>query len=1278
MSQYKCYPRVPSRGYQFGANNKAHHLYGYHQSNDQFSRTKQHRSAPYLRIPNDTEAPFLHDFKTTQKKGKEKLQSVCWESSIGSSSTQPPLPPTPAPVIPPPPSSPKENSDENNGGKVNPAPMESSTKPKRKHKRTPRTNASKDWSIEKAQMAYEAEQELTKDSCKNPVLYLRFPDPPLCRDIVQNYCPDIENVHFPQNSAPRFCFVYLKEHAQVNEAIEQISKIPFGTGFVKAELKQGTPTNSTNCTNVDNIDPYTLYVGNLQPNIACKVLKEYFHGSVRIDIGFAQRMKNTRYAFIRYSKVEDAIAAYRRMINTEIDGRSLILRFRRLGDKSNGDGKNESPSASLHEEGEKELGNKKESSIVLSEVMETPTSDKCVEENCNTIENESIDKRMGEHPVPLEVMETPKATTSVKCVETNLNSLYSIENESIDQSLGTNPEPLEIIATRNKSTNYKQLEENLVSNLDSTENESFKPINMEVHQPSCNTMDDASHTNHSQESEIIFENDCCQNITEKRGQSQAIGESMQTESNEIPINDQCENSSKEIEDSVSNEMVTQNEEEIVLEPRSTLAIDEINDIQSNTQEMENISKKSKPKNNNECEIVSAADIRMSRDSNATSESIKSELNYEEIENISSTFSEQQNDHVKAEKSKMDDDYEFFSRVKNRNTNDGVSKNSIPNTPSVDVSGEICSEMYQRCIDLSDKTNDEPEVASYSKSLSQNKSLAISVKEECDHELPVSPVNEMKQESNDNDVLIIDTDDTNILEANIEEEDVGNNRKEKLSKTAKANKTVKKPVWRQSNSEKGKFKNCEKEANKSSKTSLESGTLQSENSSRVSDNDEDIVPKNAFQAQRNEKLLTNIRIIHPLEIKEESLEWGEEIANLDTNNIGETAGNCNRYPNGNGTSDSKREKQKIVITDPLLPDGDKKQSDSRQTGNNLLMDGKEDCSITDNSHSDNEDNDVLIIESNETSNKKAYVNEKYNRTTTKSNHQHSQTLRPTHPEVKEQFFEKKQVSQDSIFEKRNKTKPREYSPISFPPEAKDQNEKTRIRRRISPIRAPGGDNEVYISQKVKGKTSRNITLEKGNHNLKPYSSRESHNLSHCHESGEEWCDDDIVPENNALNSRQKSIAFLDLTLEDESPQLIVKQELETEDLFLMPKTTKSQKNETRITDKNLGTSNNTDYCHLPENSSLPEGHKTHISKRSLEADDKDDDVIFITEEIAPKQLDQQAKKVENRLSLQLAHRKRPSGTQKTPVFNNNQKVSRYGDKLDRLFDLLDSDSDAEDL
>lgn len=202
-----------------------------------------------------------------------------------------------------------------------------------------RYKLSKSWSEQGALMALKAEETNVRKLQKDIILILRFPDPEISREVVKSYCPDIESVHFQLNFAPRYCLVHLKPGTDVEKTIDDLSKIKFGTGFLSVEIKQ--IPHKVHSTKLNEIDPFTLYVGNLPTTIACKTLKEHFPGAARIDIGFAQRMKYTRYAFIRYLSVQQAIEAYKRMLDAEICGRTLTIRFRRLTSASDGNKEDE-------------------------------------------------------------------------------------------------------------------------------------------------------------------------------------------------------------------------------------------------------------------------------------------------------------------------------------------------------------------------------------------------------------------------------------------------------------------------------------------------------------------------------------------------------------------------------------------------------------------------------------------------------------------------------------------------------------------------------------------------------------------------------------------------------------------------------------------------------------------------------------------------------------------------------------------------------------------------
>lgn len=107
-----------------------------------------------------------------------------------------------------------------------------------------------------------------------------------------------------------------------------MEKIPFGQGFLSVDIKKAREENLE--VSPKDIDPYTLYVGNLPLNVTKQGVIQQFAGCTRIDIGHPQQMKNTRYAFVRFGNVDDAIAAYRSTRNTQFESRSLIVRFRRI------------------------------------------------------------------------------------------------------------------------------------------------------------------------------------------------------------------------------------------------------------------------------------------------------------------------------------------------------------------------------------------------------------------------------------------------------------------------------------------------------------------------------------------------------------------------------------------------------------------------------------------------------------------------------------------------------------------------------------------------------------------------------------------------------------------------------------------------------------------------------------------------------------------------------------------------------------------------------------
>uniref|UniRef100_A0A146M5M8 Protein painting of fourth n=1 Tax=Lygus hesperus TaxID=30085 RepID=A0A146M5M8_LYGHE len=196
--------------------------------------------------------------------------------------------------------------------------------PPKKKKRT--TNGtSRPWDREAAELALKTEMEFKKNAGAH-ALVVRFPDPELSKDIIQQYNSAIENVHFQGPCSPRYCFVTLREGANVDQVMAELNEVKFGSGLLKAERKVEKQEENVK---PEDIDPFTLFIGNLPANISTVQVKEKFPTALRIDVGYAQKMKYTRYAFARYSTTQAALEAYKQSINTIIASRSIVLRFRR-------------------------------------------------------------------------------------------------------------------------------------------------------------------------------------------------------------------------------------------------------------------------------------------------------------------------------------------------------------------------------------------------------------------------------------------------------------------------------------------------------------------------------------------------------------------------------------------------------------------------------------------------------------------------------------------------------------------------------------------------------------------------------------------------------------------------------------------------------------------------------------------------------------------------------------------------------------------------------------
>ncbi|KAJ8974361.1 hypothetical protein NQ317_001322 [Molorchus minor] len=182
----------------------------------------------------------------------------------------------------------------------------------------------KDWSVADAIRALTVEKEYNKRN-KSQSLIIKFPDLELNREIVSKFHSTIENVHFQQPSTPRFCFVTLNENADPKAVIKDLNKIPFGSGFLSVEYKKDREDEVN--LGPEDIDPMTLYVGNLAQEVTKQDMVNLYPRQKRTDIGYAKKMKYTRYAFISFKSVDDCIEAFKKTHAKQMYSKSLIVRL---------------------------------------------------------------------------------------------------------------------------------------------------------------------------------------------------------------------------------------------------------------------------------------------------------------------------------------------------------------------------------------------------------------------------------------------------------------------------------------------------------------------------------------------------------------------------------------------------------------------------------------------------------------------------------------------------------------------------------------------------------------------------------------------------------------------------------------------------------------------------------------------------------------------------------------------------------------------------------------
>ncbi|XP_057337423.1 uncharacterized protein LOC130675644 isoform X2 [Microplitis mediator] len=268
---------------------------------------------------------------------------------------------------------------------------------------------SRPWNREDAQSALKVENEYNK-TVRAQSLIIKFPDPDLNKDIVREFHPGIQNIHFQSPSGPRYCFIQMSEDVNIDEAIKELEKIPFGVGHLKVERKS---LRDEDFPMPEEIDPYTLYVGNLPESVNVNEVKSKFPTATRVDVGYAQKMRNTRYAFIRYTSVEESIAAYKQAHDLMWDTRSIIVRFRRQRGNTCLPGEPKNNAKKVKEELSDDIVKTEQSSCSNKQVLGNDQNNKIFEVNQQTIgavsnkpDNKKIDSRFSLDNPPTTVAPT--------------------------------------------------------------------------------------------------------------------------------------------------------------------------------------------------------------------------------------------------------------------------------------------------------------------------------------------------------------------------------------------------------------------------------------------------------------------------------------------------------------------------------------------------------------------------------------------------------------------------------------------------------------------------------------------------------------------------------------------------------------------------------------------------------------------------------------------------------------------------------------------------------
>lgn len=192
-----------------------------------------------------------------------------------------------------------------------------------------RSKKTTQWTREIALKAIDLEEQYyaLQQFSTNIELLIKFPDPEINEDVVKSFSNKIDEVLFSTPMCPRECIVKLKDNANIEKAIKEISKVRFGGGRLNARRKL-TNEQKIRENNVEEVDPFTIFFGNL-PNSKISKLKLILQAKdVEIQIGQNKR-KPKSYAFAKFKSFEDAVHGFKKCTEKFSPSQFINIRFKR-------------------------------------------------------------------------------------------------------------------------------------------------------------------------------------------------------------------------------------------------------------------------------------------------------------------------------------------------------------------------------------------------------------------------------------------------------------------------------------------------------------------------------------------------------------------------------------------------------------------------------------------------------------------------------------------------------------------------------------------------------------------------------------------------------------------------------------------------------------------------------------------------------------------------------------------------------------------------------------